>query len=313
MISIIIPIYNRVDTFMLVMDSIDQQSCGEYECILVDDGSEEWDYQAISDRIKGHPKVRLYRRPDELLKGANACRNFGYQMSSGEFVLWWDSDDEMNLNLIETLANRIKVDAFELLVFRCNSISDNHVEEYGSPISDMDSLSMQFLSHKLKLLTHNCLWNKSFLANKLLFNERVLKMQEVECYSRLLLSVKKIAFEHNVLYDYHYKTENSTTLNGETKKEFIESNLYTSSIILNLINSHKKNIIQQSAKGSWESIFFRYYKNAIKNRKIRSVWKYWPNLVIISSTGWCFKIRLFMFVLLYFFTGKGRSKINLGR
>lgn len=89
-ISIIIPHFNRGDLLQETLESVRDQSFVNWEVIVVDDGSmpEEWQKaQQFRDQ-----RVRFVQRTDGI-KGPSRCRNIGLQCSTGEYVVFVDSDD----------------------------------------------------------------------------------------------------------------------------------------------------------------------------------------------------------------------------
>lgn len=91
LISVIIPVYNRPHELLLTLQSIHDQTYRPLEIIMVDDGSSPeiatWKKQ-IENRIGDIPFV-LNRQVNQ---GAPAARNKGFQLSKGEYVIFWDAD-----------------------------------------------------------------------------------------------------------------------------------------------------------------------------------------------------------------------------
>ncbi len=102
LVSIIIPVFNRADLTIETLQSIQNQSYVNFECILVDDGSTDDSFAVISEFIKGDARFQLYTRPENRLKGANSCRNYGFEISKGKFINWFDSDDIMHPDFISS-------------------------------------------------------------------------------------------------------------------------------------------------------------------------------------------------------------------
>lgn len=95
LVSIIIPTYNRAHLIGETLDSIIAQTYTNWECIVVDDGSTDNTAAVLEEYIKKDSRFQYYHRPKDRPKGANACRNYGFELSKGEYVNWFDSDDLM--------------------------------------------------------------------------------------------------------------------------------------------------------------------------------------------------------------------------
>ena len=103
MFSVVIPAYNSERFITASIKSILNQTYGDLELIIVDDGSIDGTKNAVEkfddDRIK-----YIYQENG----GVSAARNKGILESSGEFVCFLDSDDEWKENHLEVLASLIE-------------------------------------------------------------------------------------------------------------------------------------------------------------------------------------------------------------
>lgn len=85
LISIIIPVYNRVSIFRQSLASALAQTYPNTEIIVIDDGSNS----PIVLPKNVSEKVQLFRQKNA---GAPAARNAGFAKSRGEYVIFWDAD-----------------------------------------------------------------------------------------------------------------------------------------------------------------------------------------------------------------------------
>ncbi|QES87682.1 glycosyltransferase family 2 protein [Rhizosphaericola mali] len=92
-ISVIIPFYNTGEYIHDTIKSIqDYKGKYSYEVILIDDGSDDINsIETLNNIIKQH-KFKLIRQAN---KGANAARNAGCKVASGDFLFFLDSDNKM--------------------------------------------------------------------------------------------------------------------------------------------------------------------------------------------------------------------------
>ncbi|HRO44573.1 glycosyltransferase family 2 protein [Agriterribacter sp.] len=89
-VSVIIPCYNSAKWIGAAVEScIDQGSCIK-EIIIVDDHSTDNSWDILTSLKEKHGSVIIEQNP---LKGANNARNYGFSLSSGNFIQWLDSDD----------------------------------------------------------------------------------------------------------------------------------------------------------------------------------------------------------------------------
>lgn len=87
LVSVIIPVYNRVDLLRRALASVIGQSWSRIEAIVVDDGSTEDVAPAVAELGS---RARLIRQANA---GVTAARNRGLSEASGEFIAFLDSDD----------------------------------------------------------------------------------------------------------------------------------------------------------------------------------------------------------------------------
>lgn len=93
LVSIIIPTYNRAHLLGETLNSVMAQTYRNWECIVVDDGSTDHTNELLEFYNKKDSRIQYHHRPKSYPKGANPFRNYGFKLSHGEYVQWFDSDD----------------------------------------------------------------------------------------------------------------------------------------------------------------------------------------------------------------------------
>ena len=113
LVSIIIPTYNRAGRIIKTLDSIVNQTYSATEIIIIDDGSTDNTEKIITDYILSNllqEKLQYYKQTNS---GAPVARNYGYAKSTGQLIVFFDSDDLM-------LPDRIEKQVAQLLVDRAD-------------------------------------------------------------------------------------------------------------------------------------------------------------------------------------------------
>lgn len=100
-VSVIIPLYNKAPYVRRALDSIAAQTFGDFELIIVDDGSTDESVTVVESYKDA--RLRLLRQQNA---GPGAARNRGIAESAGEFIAFLDADDEW---LPEYLARAISM------------------------------------------------------------------------------------------------------------------------------------------------------------------------------------------------------------
>jgi glycosyltransferase involved in cell wall biosynthesis len=88
-VSVIIPLYNKAPYIARAIDSVLQQRYGDFELIIVDDGSTDEGPSLV--RAYSDPRVKLVTQPNA---GPGAARNRGIELAQGELLAFLDADDE---------------------------------------------------------------------------------------------------------------------------------------------------------------------------------------------------------------------------
>src|ERR1700690_770876 len=98
-VSVILPTFNRIDTIVRAITSVQKQTLQDWELIVIDDGST--DNTAAS--IEGlDPRLRLIRQGN---RGFTEARNAGIRVAEGEYLAFIDSDDEFLPHHLELCAS----------------------------------------------------------------------------------------------------------------------------------------------------------------------------------------------------------------
>ena len=99
LVSVIVPVYNVRQYLRETLDSVVQQTYGNLEILVVDDGSDDGSGE-ICDAYAKDPRVRVIHQKN---RGLSAARNCGLDRMSGEVVAFLDADDIFYPNMIQTL------------------------------------------------------------------------------------------------------------------------------------------------------------------------------------------------------------------
>ncbi|WP_263834158.1 glycosyltransferase family 2 protein [Salinibacter sp.] len=104
MVSVVIPTKNRPKLLGRAINSVIGQTYGDFECIVVDDGS-DIPASRVLKRFDD-PRVRCIRY--DTSRGASAARNSGIRASSGRYIAFLDDDDEWIKTKLEKQVDLIK-------------------------------------------------------------------------------------------------------------------------------------------------------------------------------------------------------------
>ena len=95
---------NREEKIKASIECLLNQTYTNWECIVVDDGSIDNTIKTIKKFTKLDNRIKFIERKS-LPKGANKCRNLGFESSIGEYIIFLDSDDESYLERMMGVKN----------------------------------------------------------------------------------------------------------------------------------------------------------------------------------------------------------------
>lgn len=194
LISIIIPTYNRAHLIGETLDSILAQTYPNWECIIVDDGSIDETKKVIGEYVNKDSRFQYHHRPKERKKGPCSCRNYGFKLSKGDYIKWFDSDDVMHPNLLEKQLNtmRLNIDCSVCKVAYYDFVN-NRVLKENTIYSD--NLIEDYLVGGVTFYVSGPLWRKSFLMNqKQLFDETLSNLDDWDFNLRMLYQEPAIIY-----------------------------------------------------------------------------------------------------------------------
>lgn len=180
LVSIIIPTYNRADLILETLQSVQNQTYTNWECIIVDDGSKDRTEEVVRDFIKTDSRYQYYKRPEHHKPGGNGARNFGFSLAKGDYINWFDSDDIMIDNHLSNHVLNIQNFNIDISVSKGLIFENDKLNIKGewSIINSEDDLVDDMISNKVLWPINNVVWNKKILDVNSLFDENLYCSQE---------------------------------------------------------------------------------------------------------------------------------------
>ena len=123
-VSIIIPVFNNLNNVLDLLRSIEISNLKNIETIVVDDGSKP----KLEEKLK---KFKIIYRHIKN-SGPSTARNFGAKISSGNFLLFIDSDIVLPKNFLNKLKNILKKEKVKVgsIPYGIKSNIDNILSQY---------------------------------------------------------------------------------------------------------------------------------------------------------------------------------------
>ena len=113
-LSIIIPAYNCSQSIKQIVSSTINQSYTDFELIIVNDRSTDNTGDVLRELAKTDDRIRIINQRRN--GGASVARNTGIKQSQGKYIMFFDADDDIRSNTLNTFVSTIKKCNCELVV-----------------------------------------------------------------------------------------------------------------------------------------------------------------------------------------------------
>lgn len=194
-VSVIVPVYNTEKYLKKCLDSLVNQTFTDIEVIIVNDGSIDNSEKIIKEYEKKYSFIKSYKKKNG---GLSSARNYGIDKATGKYIMFIDSDDYINNNMIELMYEKIIHDNSDIVVCEFNYIYDTKVvRSYSNLDYTSDLLKKYLLTPPMACIR----LIKKDLLNKNLFKEGIY-YEDLEFTPKLVLNTSKISFVNEALYNY---------------------------------------------------------------------------------------------------------------
>lgn len=102
-ISVVVPVYNTEKYLAICVESLITQTIKPFEIILVDDGSIDRSLEICKSYEQHFNYIKVYHKENE---GLGLTRNYGMDRANGDFVLFVDADDYLDIDFIEQMQEK---------------------------------------------------------------------------------------------------------------------------------------------------------------------------------------------------------------
>ena len=85
--------YNRAHFIVETLQSIQNQTFQDWECIIIDDGGTDNTTEVIQPIVANDKRFQFVKRESNYQKGLPGCRNYGIDLARGDYIIFFDDDD----------------------------------------------------------------------------------------------------------------------------------------------------------------------------------------------------------------------------
>ena len=130
--SVVIPVYNGEKYLAECLDSVEVQGFGDFEVVVVDDGSNDDSGRIADQYCLRHEAWRAVHGPNE---GPFLARRKGLSHCQGEYVVFLDADDALRADALQVVADEIGRTGADIVSFRYSRRADLSVADDAPVLS----------------------------------------------------------------------------------------------------------------------------------------------------------------------------------
>ena len=207
-ISVIIPVYNTPEKKLRrCLDSIIVQSFGDYECIIVDDGSTDCSGEIIDEYSRLDSRFCAIHKKNG---GVSSARNYGLEIAKGEWIVFVDSDDYLLPDHISSMMVAVSDDV-DLVMTGFRFLHPDKTTEHGyNKARYIGKEAIKRFLLDSEFLRFQVPWDRAYRnKEKLTFDEKLsLGEDRLFCYN-YLMNCKGVATIDRITY-VHDGTDETT-------------------------------------------------------------------------------------------------------
>lgn len=246
-VSIIIPAYNSEKFIRRCLDSVVNQIYKNIEIIVVDDASTDNTEKIIKEYAEKDNRIRPFYSSEN--KGVSFSRNIGLKASTGEYIMFVDSDDELTKDAVRRMvdiANKYNsdyVDSYQIIKYAKNN-KEYMFTEFKLPkkhlvlgsIENNPKIINMYMYIKGKLIKKN-------LINDLLFDESLKIYEDLVFEQTIKSKVRNYVMINKPIYVYYEREDSLVNSLGKKHECYLQASKLVKEIYKNY-DINIKNIVE---------------------------------------------------------------------
>ena len=215
-VSIVVPVYNGDKYLDNCIKNLQSQTYDNLEFVLVDDGSTDNTPQKCDQYAAGDSRIRVVHQANG---GLSAARNAGTRAATGDYIVYYDVDDDINEKLVaDNVELALKHDADVVMYsFWYHDVDQNKRKEnkYDKSFAGTgEEFFHNVLCETISFEIFNAPWNKLYKAsflkdNNLEFLPEYPIYEDVIFASKMLQFAQKIVINPDRYYVYYVRSSGS--------------------------------------------------------------------------------------------------------
>lgn len=166
-VSIVVPVYNAERFLAQCLDSLVGQTFHDLEILCVNDGSTDQSLEILDEYAARDRRLKVFTKENEG-KGAAPARNLGLSRATGEYILFLDSDDFFERDMVESLVRKAEEVRADVVICRADIFDEakKHTQKYlhisFQNVPDKDPFSYEDCPEHIFQISDVVAWNKLY-------------------------------------------------------------------------------------------------------------------------------------------------------
>ena len=274
LVSVIVPVYNVAQYVAECLNSLLNQTYRNLEIIVVDDGSTDNSLQ-ICNTFLSDTRVKVFHKENG---GLSDARNYGLEKATGDFVLFIDSDDFLDLDMIRVLYSNLQSTNSDISI--CGSYKYYSKDKVIPNQKNCELVCLDRIKAIEWLYDFDHygvgVWNKLFKKNifdGIKFPYKKLS-EDYFVMFKIFYKAEKICYESKPLYNYRQR-QNSITKNRTTSFDVIEAH----DLFVEIVKDSEPSL-EKCAKHAYVFANIGVYDTILKNGDKRDKLKFLRNNIL---------------------------------
>ncbi len=200
-VSAVIPMYNSEKTIINALNSVKVQTLamGEFEIIVINDGSTDNSQRLVEDYIEKNPEMNFQLFNQEN-KGVSSARNVGLKIAKGEYIALLDADDEW---LPEKTERQLKYFENKSLNIDFLATKGNDKEilfPYTVDHNNLAEVTFRKLLIRTEILAPTVVFRRKVLENTGFFDDHQKYAEDVNYWMRASLNNKMYILNESLVF-----------------------------------------------------------------------------------------------------------------
>lgn len=245
-VSVIVPVYNVENYITKCLDSLVNQTLGDIEIIVVNDGSTDNSHEIIKKYEEKYENI-IYLKKDN--GGLSDARNYGMKRATGKYIAFLDSDDFVDNTIYEKMYLKAEVENADYV--ECDFYWAYPTKD-GNDYKLKKDIGYRYKNtEEMIAFARVCAWNK-LIKRDIIKSEfpKGLKYEDIEFFYELVPNINKFAFIEEPLV-YYIQREDSLA----NKQDYSTGQVFN--VLNNTLDFYKKVELYEMFENSLEYAYIR--------------------------------------------------------